>query len=295
MWLTADGNPPRGSYTPTPAGGYPAIIYLPEQLLHGVPADLIQMYEAVAFPKFFLVVSGGNGAVMKTHGLIREAIGSFINIDPSGFTLGTPPTAANGTSSSLWLAADIPDHLAQAIVDTPVISSTSITLYPLPYNMPVVGFVGVFAGFTLPNSDAGAAAARDLIRTAIEANGEISQFVQTHRDAFGPQVSVGQAWDMFLASVAVHASPGGSARPPPPSPRLRRRAAPPRPRPRSKCGSTPLWALAALMHALATGVAKVPLTPRAAMMGRGRKAGTSKARGNAASTTTSFNCLLPTY
>jgi hypothetical protein len=154
LWLTADGLPPRGSYTPTPAGGFPAIVSSPEQLLHGVPVELIRMYDEVAHPKFFIVVSGGNGAVLRTHGLIRDAIGSFINIDRADFTLGTLPTAANGTSSSLWLVADIPDHLAQAIVDNRIISSTSITIFPLPYNLPIIGFVGVFAGFTLPNTGA---------------------------------------------------------------------------------------------------------------------------------------------
>ncbi|KAJ6521827.1 hypothetical protein DFH09DRAFT_1192270 [Mycena vulgaris] len=204
MWLTADSLPPRGSYTPTPAGGFPAIVYSPELLLHGVPPDLIQMYDAVPFPKLFLLVSGGNGAVMRTHGLIRDAIGNFINIDPTSFTLGTPPTAANGTSPSLWLTADIPSPLSQAILDARIISSTGITLYDLPYDMPVISFVGVFAGFTLPNTAMGANTARDLIRTAIEANNEISQFVQTHRDAFGPLVSAGQTWDIFRASVSVH-------------------------------------------------------------------------------------------
>ncbi|KAJ7813074.1 hypothetical protein B0H13DRAFT_2469741 [Mycena leptocephala] len=183
LWMMADG--------------------LPLQLLHGVPAELIRMYTDVAHPKFFIVVSGGNGAVMRTHGLIRDAIGSFINIDHADFTLGTPPTAANGTSSSLWLVADIPDHLAQTIIDNHIISSTSITLFPLPYNLPVIGFVGVFAGFTLPNTDAGANVARDLIRTAIAANNEITQFVQTHRDTLGPQVSAGEAWTTFLESVSV--------------------------------------------------------------------------------------------
>ncbi|KAJ7452868.1 hypothetical protein FB451DRAFT_1373978 [Mycena latifolia] len=204
LWLTADGLPPHGSYTPTPAGGFPTIVYSPELLLHGIPPDLIRMYDDVAHPKFFIAVSGGNGAVMRTHGLIREALGSFVNIDPTSFTLGTPPTAANGTSPALWLAADIPPQLAQTIVDNRIISSTGITLFPLPYNMPVIGFVGVFAGFTLPNSDAGADAARDLIRTAIAGNSEITQFVQTHRDAFGPQVSAEQAWATFLDSVYVH-------------------------------------------------------------------------------------------
>ncbi|KAJ7784824.1 hypothetical protein B0H14DRAFT_2630636 [Mycena olivaceomarginata] len=204
LWLTADNLPLRGSYTPTPAGGFPAIMYSPEQLLQGVPADLIRMYEDVGFPKFFLVVSGGNGAVMRTHGLIREAIANYINIDPTTFTLGTPPTAANGSSPTLWLAADIPDPLAQGIVDARILSSTNITLYALPYNMPIIGFVGIFAGFTLPNTIMGANAARDLIGTAVQGNSEIAQFVQTHRDAFGPQVSSGEAWGTFLASITVH-------------------------------------------------------------------------------------------
>ncbi|KAJ6626645.1 hypothetical protein B0H10DRAFT_2210937 [Mycena sp. CBHHK59/15] len=190
---------------PHPAGGFPPIVYSPELLLQGVPPDLVQMYEAVPFPKLFLVVSGGNGAVMRTHGHIRNAIGNFVNVEPTSFTLGTPPTSANGTSPSLWLAADIPGQLSQAILDARIISSSGITLFSIPYDMPVSGFIGVFAGFTLPNTAMGANAARDLIRTAIEGNNEIAQFVQTHRDAFGPLVSAGQAWDFFRDSVAVHA------------------------------------------------------------------------------------------
>ncbi|KAJ7318538.1 hypothetical protein DFH08DRAFT_1036314 [Mycena albidolilacea] len=204
LWLTADALPSHGSYTPTPAGGFPPIVYSPEQLLQGVPADLIQMYEEVSSPKFFLVMSGGNGAVMRTHGLIHEAIANYINIDPTTFTLGTPPTAANGSSPTLWLAADIPDPLAQGIVNARILSSTNITLYTLPYNMPIISFVGVFAGFMLPNTAMGANTAQDLIGTAVQANNEISQFVQTHRNAFGPQVSSGEAWGAFLASITVH-------------------------------------------------------------------------------------------
>jgi hypothetical protein len=140
---------------------------------------------------------------MRTHGLIWEAIGNRINIDPTDFTLGTLPTAANGTSPALWLATNIPDHLAQAIIDDRILSSTSITLFPLPYNMPIIGFVGVFAGFTLPNTAAGTDRAQDLICTAVSSDSEITQFVQTHRDAFGPPVSAEQAWEHVLASISV--------------------------------------------------------------------------------------------
>ncbi|KAJ7819888.1 hypothetical protein B0H13DRAFT_2378121 [Mycena leptocephala] len=199
----AAGAAPAADALELPPMRPPDIIYSPEQLLHGVPADLLKMYEEVDHPKFFMVVSGGNGTVMRTHGLIREAIRNYINIEPTAFTLGTLPTAANGMSPALWLAADIPGHLAQTIIDARIISSTSITLYTLPYELPVNGFVGVFSGFTLPNAIAGASLAWELLRTAIQGNNEIAQYVQTHRNAFGPHVAAGQAWDIFLASVSV--------------------------------------------------------------------------------------------
>jgi hypothetical protein len=69
--------------------------------------------------------------------------------------------------------------------------------------MPIIGFVGVFAGFTLPNTPAGADRVQDLIHTAISSNSEITQFVQTHCDAFGPLVSVEQAWERILATISV--------------------------------------------------------------------------------------------
>ncbi|KAJ7681035.1 hypothetical protein DFH06DRAFT_1315757 [Mycena polygramma] len=97
LWLTADGLPPRGLYTPVPPG-----------------TDLFPMYDDVGGPKFFISVSGGNGVPLKTHGLIRESLGNFANIGPTDFSLGTPPVAANGTSLALWLVADIPaERVAQ--------------------------------------------------------------------------------------------------------------------------------------------------------------------------------------
>ncbi|KAJ7929532.1 hypothetical protein B0H13DRAFT_2539614 [Mycena leptocephala] len=205
VWMTADGNPPRGSYTPTPAGGYPDIVYSPTLLWLGVPEDLRALYGTVANPKFFLVVSGGNGQTMRTHALIRDAVGSFINIDSTDFQLGTPPAVENGPSPALWLVAGIPLHLAQAILAKRVLSSTRITIFPVPYEMPVNGFIGTYGGLTLPDTVAGAAAAQRLFQDAARANGAISQYVQTHRDAFGPQVSAEQAFDTFVASVRVRA------------------------------------------------------------------------------------------
>ncbi|KAJ7820212.1 hypothetical protein B0H14DRAFT_2600078 [Mycena olivaceomarginata] len=156
------------------------------------------MYEEVAFPKFFLVMSGSNGVVMKTHRLICKAISNYININPTAFTLGTLPTAANRSSPTLWLVANIPDPLAQVVVDAHMLSSTNITIYTLPYNMPVMSFLGVFAGFMLPNTVMSANTAWGLIGTAIKANNKIAQFVQTHHDTFGPQVSSREAWRAFL-------------------------------------------------------------------------------------------------
>ncbi|KAJ7247216.1 hypothetical protein C8J57DRAFT_1724514 [Mycena rebaudengoi] len=203
LWLTADGLPPRGAYTPAPAGGFPIIWYQPELLLQGTPPQLTHLRDEVDHPKFYVMVSGGNGATARTHSLIRDSLGNRINVGSATFILGTPPTAANGSSPALWLVAGIPANLAQDILDSRVVSSTAITLFPIPYDIPVNGFVGVFTGFYLANTTEHADIARGLLRAAIAANNDIAQFVQTHRDAFGPQVSAGEAWEIFLNSVAV--------------------------------------------------------------------------------------------
>ncbi|KAJ7235963.1 hypothetical protein C8J57DRAFT_1248066 [Mycena rebaudengoi] len=201
LWLTTDGLPPRGSYTPTPARGFPGIVYSRELLLQGYPEGLMRLNEEVDHLKLFVVVSGGNGASMHMHVQLCEAIGGYLNIDPAGFTLSTLPTAHNGTSPALWLVADLPNNLAQALINKPVISSTNITFYPIPYAMPIIGFVGIFSGWTIPNTNEGATLALRFLRTAIAESSEITQFVQTHRDAFGPQVSAAQAWETFLTSI----------------------------------------------------------------------------------------------
>ncbi|KAF8164233.1 hypothetical protein K438DRAFT_1984750 [Mycena galopus ATCC 62051] len=202
-WPTADGNPPRGSYAPTPQDGFPTVVYSHALLVQGMPPGLMQLYDEVPPPKFFVVASGGNGATMQTHGLIRAAIGDFINVDPGSFHLGTPPSAEHGPSPILWLVVGLPLHLAQAILEKRALASRRITLFVIPYDMPVIGFVGTFGGFTLPNSQEGANAARSLLQSAIRANHDITEFVRTHRDAFGAQVSADQAWDIFCDSVEV--------------------------------------------------------------------------------------------
>jgi hypothetical protein len=142
---------------------------------------------------------------MRTHAHIRDAIGNFININPTDFQLGTPPTVESGPSPTLWLVAGIPADLAQAILAKKVLSSTRITLFSIPYEMPVNGFIGTYGGLTLPDTVTGANEAQRLFQVAARANGAISQFVQTHRDAFGPQVSAEQAFDTFVASMRVRA------------------------------------------------------------------------------------------
>jgi hypothetical protein len=179
------------------------VTYSSALLTQGMPPGLMQLYNEVADPKFFIVVSGGNSTIIQTHGLIRVAIGDFLNVDPTSFHLGTPPTPENGPSPVLWLVAGLPPHLAQAVLERPVLSSRRITLFTIPFNMPITRFVGTFGGFTLPNSQGGADAARDLLQMAIRANADITEFVRTHRDAFDPQVSADQAWHIFSNSVVV--------------------------------------------------------------------------------------------
>ncbi|KAJ7833711.1 hypothetical protein B0H14DRAFT_3462527 [Mycena olivaceomarginata] len=115
-----------------PGGSFPAVIYLSALLTQGMPPSLMQLYNEVSDPKFFVVVSRGNGATIQTHGLICVAIGDFINVDLTGFHLGTPPPRKT------------------AVLDQPALSSCPIMLFTIPFHMPVIGFVGTFGGFTLP-------------------------------------------------------------------------------------------------------------------------------------------------
>ncbi|KAJ7827935.1 hypothetical protein B0H13DRAFT_2373548 [Mycena leptocephala] len=150
VWMTADGNPPWGSYTPTPAGGYPDIVYSPTLLWQGVPDDLCALYVTVANPEIF------------------PSVGSYINIASTDFQLGTLSAIESGPAPTLWL----------------VLSSTRITIFPVPYEMPVNGFISTYGGLTFPDTGAGAAAAQRLFQDAARANG---------------------AFDTFVASVHVHA------------------------------------------------------------------------------------------
>ncbi|KAF8174330.1 hypothetical protein K438DRAFT_1980355 [Mycena galopus ATCC 62051] len=184
-WPTADGNPPRGSYTAIPAG-FPPIVYSHTLLTQGIPPNLMQMYQEVPGPN-----------------LIHNSISNAIDIEPTNFQLGTPPTADNGTTSSLWLVAGIPEHLAATVLTYPFLSSGRITIYPLPFNLPVNGFVGTFTDFTLPNNLKGAAVARNLIQTAIRGDNNITQLIQTHRDTLSPHVSAERASEIFIDSVQV--------------------------------------------------------------------------------------------
>jgi hypothetical protein len=178
-------------------------VYSPPRLWQGIPADLRALYRTVTDPKFFLVASGGNGQAMRTHTHIRDAIGNFININPTDFHLGTLPAVESGPSPALWLLASIPTHLAQAILAKKVLLSTRITLFPIPFEMPVNGFIGTYGGLTLPDTAMGTNVAQHLFQDTARANSEISQFVQTHRDAFRPQVSAEQAFNAFIASMRV--------------------------------------------------------------------------------------------
>ncbi|KAF8125550.1 hypothetical protein K438DRAFT_2002042 [Mycena galopus ATCC 62051] len=154
VWPTADSNPPRGSYTPTPPGGFPSI--------------------DVPHPKFLLTVSRGNGLTMHTHGLIHDSIGNYVNVDATNFQLGTPPTAERGPSPTLWLVAGLPERLSEMLVDKKVLSSTHITFFTIPFDIPITGFVGTFSGFTLPNTQEGADAACSLLQSAIRADNNIA-------------------------------------------------------------------------------------------------------------------------
>ncbi|KAJ7762100.1 hypothetical protein B0H16DRAFT_1808433 [Mycena metata] len=204
-YSTADGLPPRGSYTPTPEGGWHPLFGIDEESIWKAhPEVQHQFWDNEPYPKFLVIVSGGNGHRIQTRDTIATAVANFVNVDPKSIQVGTPGTAQGPNDARAWLIGGLAQHLADAILEQGALSCTEITLFAVPYSPPIAGFLGIMSGFTLRNTPAGAANAQEYIRSALAGDAAITQFVRAHRDSFPPTVDADGALEIFLASVGVH-------------------------------------------------------------------------------------------
>ncbi|KAJ7792580.1 hypothetical protein B0H14DRAFT_3499062 [Mycena olivaceomarginata] len=193
VWTTADGHPPRGSYAPHPTGRLPC----PGLLLRAPHPGHASWPHAASS-------AGGNGTTIQTHGLIRVAIGDFLNVDPTSFHLGTPPDPGKRPQPrALAGSRTTPTPSAGRPRPACPIFNAALRYSPSRSTCPSLDLSAPLAASLSPNSQGGADTARNLLQTAIRANVDINEFVRTHRDAFGPQVSADQAWHIFTNSVAV--------------------------------------------------------------------------------------------
>ncbi|KAJ7849679.1 hypothetical protein B0H14DRAFT_3452381 [Mycena olivaceomarginata] len=185
---TADGLPPRGTYTAAPANGW--------RSLYGFEAD--------AFLAFVMGV--GNGDRTQTAGRIATAIAGYINVDPASVLVGAPGLGTGaGPDARAWLIGGLPENLAQVVLESRCLCSTAITLFFLQYTPLITGFLGTIGGLIIPNTRQGRATAMGIIEDAISNDSAITRFVRDHRDSFPSHLDADQALDIFLTSIGVDA------------------------------------------------------------------------------------------
>ncbi|KAJ7719353.1 hypothetical protein DFH07DRAFT_784669 [Mycena maculata] len=192
---TIDGNPPHGSFTPVPAGGFrPSYGMTASTLYRNVPAQQMQQWENVAHPKFIAV----------TAQRISAQIAGRFNMDTSVPRVGPPGLAEGpGHDPIAWLIGGLAFDQAQALLDDGVLAADGHATLFFPYVPYISGFLGTFQGLTLTDSDHDGDLAAAIISDAITSDPAILRHVRAHRDAFPPEMTVDEAFARFTESIYV--------------------------------------------------------------------------------------------
>ncbi|KAJ7894466.1 hypothetical protein B0H14DRAFT_3426873 [Mycena olivaceomarginata] len=175
---TADGLPPRGTYTAEPRNGWrPLYGFEADAVWRNHPSAQREKWDREPHPKFLAIVMGGNGDRTQTAGRIATAIAGRINVDPASILVGAPGLGTGaGPDARAWLIGGLPEHLAQVVLESRCLCSTSITLFFLQYAPLITGFLGTIGGLIIPNTREGRVTAMDLIEDAIGNNTAITRF-----------------------------------------------------------------------------------------------------------------------
>ncbi|KAJ7777610.1 hypothetical protein DFH07DRAFT_766361 [Mycena maculata] len=170
---TNDGNPPRGSFTPVPPGGFRPIYGMTyTSLHHNVPADQRQQWDRVEHPKLI--------AVTAQH--ITQQIAGRLNLDPSAPRVGPPGLAEGpGHDPRAWLIGGLSLAQSQALLDGRVLAADGHTTFFFAY---VRGFLGTFAGLTIPDNNHGVDLARAVLGDAIADNPAIARYDMTADETY---------------------------------------------------------------------------------------------------------------
>ncbi|KAJ7854959.1 hypothetical protein B0H14DRAFT_3648172 [Mycena olivaceomarginata] len=204
---TADGLPPRGTYTAEPRNGWrPLYGFEADAVWRNHPSAQRKKWDREPHPKFLVIVMGGNGDRTQTTGRIAAAIAGRINVDPASILVGVPGLGTGaGPDARAWLIGGLLEHLAQVVLESRCLCSTNITLFFLQYAPLITGFLGTIGGLIIPNTREGRVTAMDLIEDVIGKNTAITRFICDHRDSFPSHLNADQALDVFMSSIGVDA------------------------------------------------------------------------------------------
>ncbi|KAJ7672768.1 hypothetical protein B0H17DRAFT_1141146 [Mycena rosella] len=197
---TIDGNPPRGSYMPTPPHGHRTIMGMTSQtLFRNHPVQQRRQWDAAPHPKFLGWISGGNGNRLQVAPRLQKHIADRFNMDPTDIHVGAPgPGEGPGPDPIAWIIS-IPQEQADYLLDIGALNSDDglLTFY-VPYNNPISPFLCTFTGFTIPEADAALALA--IIGGAIADDPAVARFVRGHRDVFPAHLTADEAFVHFTES-----------------------------------------------------------------------------------------------
>ncbi|KAJ6449444.1 hypothetical protein C8R47DRAFT_1084717 [Mycena vitilis] len=203
--LTVDGNPPQGSYSPTPRGGYRAVVGVTaEWVFRNLPPAQLRQWDIIPHPKIIATIAGGNGDRMETTPRLRNHIARRFNMNPDDVLIGTPGLGEGpGPDAIPWLIAGLSLAQAQALLDVGALVSDDLTTIFHAYQPQVLGFGGTFTGLTVSPTNPDLAHA--IIADAIMADRDITRFVRAHRDAIPAHISCDEALARFGESISVEA------------------------------------------------------------------------------------------
>ncbi|KAJ7869647.1 hypothetical protein B0H13DRAFT_1896604 [Mycena leptocephala] len=196
-YYTADGNPPKGSFTQAPPHGFRRVYGLTSGILYrNHPTEQRRQWDGVAHPKIIATIASGNGDRMHTASLLRDHIASRFNMDPSDLLIGPPGQAEGpGPDPIAWLVGGLSAPQATALLEIQALVSDTLTAFFFPYTPPITGFMGTFYGFTIPTDNDDLALA--VIGDAAMADPAITRFIRAHRNAFPANMTA----DEVLARV----------------------------------------------------------------------------------------------
>ncbi|KAF8145893.1 hypothetical protein K438DRAFT_1991354 [Mycena galopus ATCC 62051] len=198
---TRDGNPPRGSFTPTPADPRPVYGITSTVLFQGFTDRQRTQWNAAPGPKAIAYIMGGNGDIMQTTEMMRTAIADRFNIPRDKVLISSPGRAERGPDPIAWLIGGLRQSELEYLLDATFLSSDAISIFFHAFSPPITGFIGTFAGFTILASNT--VLAENTIVDYIANDLAITRFVRTKHDAFPPETPADHCLDLWLDSISA--------------------------------------------------------------------------------------------